>query len=65
MAAHSIILAWRISQTEQLGGLQPMGSKKSEITERLTLAPFILPGQPWGWGEEPYTLLLKVHSGTQ
>ena len=23
------------------------------MTERLTLAPFILPGQPWGWGEEP------------
>ena len=45
MAAHSNILAWRIPQTEELGGLQSTGSKESEITERLTLAPFILPGQ--------------------
>ena len=28
MATHSSILAWRISWTEEPGGLQSMGSKK-------------------------------------
>ena len=28
MAAHSGVLAWRISWTEEPGGLQSMGSKK-------------------------------------
>ena len=30
MAAHSSILAWRISWTEEPGRLQPMGSKRVE-----------------------------------
>ena len=30
MATHSSILAWRIPWTEELGGLQSMGSQKSE-----------------------------------
>ena len=29
MATHSSILAWRIPWTEELGGLQSMGSQKS------------------------------------
>ena len=29
MATHSSILAWRIPQTEELGGLQSMGVAKS------------------------------------
>ena len=29
MATHSSILAWRISGTEEPGGLQSMGSQKS------------------------------------
>ena len=29
MAAHSSILAWRIPQAEESGGLQSMGSQKS------------------------------------
>ena len=29
MATHSSILAWRIQWTEELGGLQSMGSQKS------------------------------------
>ena len=29
MATHSSILAWRIPRTEELGGLQSMGSQKS------------------------------------
>jgi len=29
MATHSSILAWEISWTEELGGLQPMVSQKS------------------------------------
>ena len=35
MATHSSILAWRIPQTEELGGLQSTGHKQSDTTERL------------------------------
>ena len=35
MATHSSILAWRIPWTEEPGGLQSMGRKESETTERL------------------------------
>ena len=38
MATHSSILAWRIPWTEEPGGLQSRGLKKSETTERLTLS---------------------------
>ena len=38
MATHSSILAWRIPWTEEPGGLQSMGCKESDTTERLTLA---------------------------
>ena len=31
MAGHSSILVWRIPWTEALGGLQTMGSQKSQI----------------------------------
>ena len=30
MATHSSILAWEIPQREELGGLQSMGSQKSQ-----------------------------------
>ena len=33
MAAHSSTLAWRISGTEEPGGLQRMGSRTTEATE--------------------------------
>ena len=33
MATHSCILAWRIPWTEELGRLQSMGHKESDITE--------------------------------
>ena len=36
MAIHSSILAWRIPWTEKPGGLQFVGSKESDTTERLT-----------------------------
>ena len=36
MAAHSRILAWRVPWTEEPGGLQSMGCKESDMTERLT-----------------------------
>ena len=40
MATHSSILAWRISWTEEPGGLQSVGSQKeSNMTERLTHTP--------------------------
>ena len=35
MATHSSILAWRNPWTEELGGLQSMGRKESDMTERL------------------------------
>ena len=35
MATHSNILAWRIPWMEELGGLQSMGHKESDTTERL------------------------------
>ena len=37
MATHSSILAWRILQTEEPGGLQFMGRKESDTTEQLSL----------------------------
>ena len=40
MAAHSRILAWRISWTEEPGGLQSMGSQRVGHAERLTLSLF-------------------------
>ena len=33
MAIHSSILAWRIPWTEEPGGLQSMGSQKSDMSE--------------------------------
>ena len=35
MATHSSIVAWRIPWTEELGGLESMGCKESDTTERL------------------------------
>ena len=34
MATHPNILAWRIPWTEELGGLQSMDRKESDMTER-------------------------------
>ena len=34
MATHSSILAWKIPWTEEPGGLQSMGSQKSDTTEQ-------------------------------
>ena len=41
MAIHSSILAWRIQWTEEPGGLQSMGSQKSQT--RLSDFPFSFP----------------------
>ena len=35
MATHSNILAWKIPQTEERGGLQSLGSQDSDTTEQL------------------------------
>ena len=35
MAPHSSILAWRILWMEELGGLESMGRKELDMTERL------------------------------
>ena len=40
MATHSCIFAWRISGTEEPGGLQPMGLQRSDTTEQPTLSHF-------------------------
>ena len=40
MATHSSILAWRISWTENPGGLQSMGSQRLDMTEPLTHSLF-------------------------
>ena len=32
MATYSSILAWKIPQTEEAGGLQSMGSQESDVT---------------------------------
>ena len=41
MATHSSILAWKTPWTEEPGGLQCMGHKESDTTERLsTIVPF-------------------------
>ena len=37
MATHSSISAWRIPWTEEPAGLQSMGLKESDTTERLSL----------------------------
>ena len=36
MTTHSSILTWRILWTEEPGGLEPMVSKESDMTEELT-----------------------------
>ena len=36
MATHSSILAWRIPQTEEFGGLQSMGSQRVTVTNTHT-----------------------------
>ena len=42
MATHSSILAWKIPQTEEPGGLQSMGRKESDTTEQLSIAHYML-----------------------
>ena len=37
MTTHSSIFAWRVPWTEEPDGLQSMGCKESDTTERITL----------------------------
>ena len=41
VAAHSIILAWRIPWTEEPGGLQSMGHEESDMMEHLSPAQHV------------------------
>ena len=41
IAIYSIILAWRIPWTVEPSGLQSIGPKESDMTERLTFALYI------------------------
>ena len=43
MAIHSSILPWRISQTEEPGGLPSMGRKESDMTEKLLYLSHCMP----------------------
>ena len=44
MATHSSILAWKISWTEESGGLQSMGSQRLGTTERLIFTLILVSG---------------------
>ena len=48
LATHSSILAWRISWTEEPGGLQSRGLRESDTTEWLSLSLHFYP-LPVGW----------------
>ena len=43
MAMHSSILPWRISRTEEPGGLPSMGRKESDMTEQLLSLSHCMP----------------------
>ena len=48
MTTHLSILAWRIPWTEEPGGLQSMGQKELDMTERLSTAqPPLSKLTPW------------------
>ena len=65
MAPHSSTLAWKIPWTEELGGLQTMGSLRVGLDCATSLSlstfmhwrrkwqptPVFLPGESQGWGE--------------
>ena len=57
MATHSSVLAWRIPWTEEPGGLQSLGRKELNTTERLTLllSLFFFP-KDGGWAEKQIIL---------
>ena len=49
MAAHSSILAWRIPWTEELGGLQSMGSQRvGHDADHIRMTFFFLSFFNWG-----------------
>ena len=41
MATHSDTLAWRIPWTEEPGGLQSMGHKELDVSERLSTLSYL------------------------
>ena len=48
MATHSSVLAWRIPQTEEAGGLQSMGWQELDTTEHARAQYSAAPPQPSG-----------------
>ena len=58
MATHSGILAWRIPRVEEPGGLQSMGCKESDTTERLHLHFHLCPSLLL----KSQSILMKVNS---
>ena len=64
MAPHSSTLAWKISWAEEPGGLQSMGCKESDTTERLHFH-FSLPCTREGNGHPlPYSFLENPRDGS-
>ena len=51
MATHSSILAWKTPWTEEPGGLQSIGHKDSDTTERLACINLLL-GRSWLQSQE-------------
>ena len=52
MATHFSVLAWEIPWTEEPGGLQSMGSQKSDTTEQLGMQHAHTPYQAQRWALE-------------
>ena len=47
MTTHSSILAWEITDTEEPGGLQSVGSQESDTTDRLNSSNLVSSVQEW------------------
>ena len=62
MATHSSVLAWRIPWTEEPGGLQSMGRKELNTTERLTLllSLFFFPQGWWVGRKTDYSIRIWI-----
>ena len=61
MVTHPSISAWRISWTKEPGGLQSMGCKESDTTERLNFPFFVIVCIPsWNTNIHPTSFLLDT-----
>ena len=61
MATHSSILAWRISQTEEPGGLQSMGSQRVGQDWKTNRDKYPLPEILTSWSLSRYKILVPIN----